>query len=237
VSGPTRNSRLLAGGALLKATLPGIQRSRQGQRSHSLRVCVFHAAAHVLFVAALLFAGNAFAVPQCWPKPVGTGSYMTTSTGTTVHPDGEWAYWFCPDPYAISFVITARHKDTQFQTPNTDGMTVVQMLEAIWAANIDASLGDPRLTGLRDAAIAHLQTNKPPAPKWAVAKNGTTLTRPVYARNADGTLGPLVSGVRAPVGAECFVSSAALRVVSGSSTYGAIKLGEPVQVTLCKPVP
>jgi hypothetical protein len=162
---------------------------------------------------------------------------MTTSTGTTPHADGEWAYWFCPDPYKVAYVVTARHKDTQFKVPATDGMTVPQMLEAIWTANVATSLGDPKLLPLTQAAVDHLSGRLPPVPKWAVAKNGTTTTRPVYLRNENGTLGALVKDARATVGAECTCSADGGRVVSGSSTYCAFGPEDPVRVTLCKPAP
>jgi hypothetical protein len=183
------------------------------------------------------FVGSAFAAPQCWPKPFGAGSYMVTSTAVQPNEFGEWAYWFCPDPYRVSFVITARAKDRQLKFPATDGMSVAQTLDAIWTANVDTRLDDEKLIALEGAAVAHIEAHMPPRPKWAVAKNGTTLTRPVYARNANGTLGPLVSGVRATVGATCLCADEGLRVVSGTSTYCATKTGEPVQVTLCKLVP
>ena len=198
----------------------------------------FRTAAHALIIGALLIAGNAFAAPQCWPKPFGTGSYMVTSTAVAPEQVGEWAYWFCPDPYRVSFVITTRAAGVELKLPaSTEGMTAAQMLQALWDANVTTDLLDDKVIALTGAAVFHIEAHMPPRPKWAVAKNGTTLTRPVYARNANGTLGSLVSGVRATVGATCLCADEGLRVVSGTSTYCATKTGEPVQVTLCKPAP
>jgi hypothetical protein len=116
-------------------------------------------------------------------------------------------------------------------------MTLPQSLQAIWDANVKVDLTDESVIALTGAAVAHIEAHMPSRPTWAVAKNGTTLTRPVYARNANGTLGSLASGVRATVGATCLCADEGLRVVSGTSTYCATKTGEPVQVTLCKLVP
>jgi hypothetical protein len=162
---------------------------------------------------------------------------MTTSTAVAPNEFGEWAYWFCPDPFKVSFVITARAKGAELKLPATDGMTVAQSLQALWDANVSVDLNDDAVIAQTGAAMAHIESHLPPRPKWAVAKNGTTLTRPVYVRNDDGTLGAVDKALRAPVGEQCQCSEAVSRVVSGTSTYCGFKVDQPARVTLCKPVP
>jgi hypothetical protein len=197
-----------------------------GRYRPSRQMCVFsfHAAAHWLIVGALLLSGNAFA---CKPAPWGTGSYPVTSTNAgEPHADGEWAYWFCQDAFKTTWQMRLRKTGAP-----------IEAFAAIEAANITLSLDDPSLAGLKEAALTHLDSRIPPDPTWAVAKNGTTLTRPIYARNEDGTLGALDKSARATVSAECQCADPLQRVVSGSSVYCAFRVEAPLRVTLCKPVP
>ena len=187
-----------------------------------------------LFV--LLFVGSVHAAPQCWPKPFGTGSYMVTSTAVAPEEVGEWAYWWCPDPFKVSFVITTRAKGTELKLPSaTEGMTPAQMLQALWDANVTVDLLDDKVIALTGAAVFHIEAHMPARPKWVVAKNGATLTRPVYLRKADGTRSTTaVSGVRATVGAPCTCADPARRVGDGSAaTYCDPRDIAPVVVTLC----
>jgi hypothetical protein len=190
-----------------------------------------------LFV--LLFVGSASAAPQCWPKPFGTGSFMVTSTTVEPNEFGEWAYWFCPDPFKVSFVITTRAKGTELRVPVTEGMTVTQTLQAIWDANVKVDLLDDKVIALTGAAVGHIEAHMPARPKWVVAKNGTTTTRPVYLRKADGTRSTsAVSGVRATVGAPCTCDDPARRVGDGTTaTYCDPRAVTPVVVTLCTRLP
>lgn len=198
-------------------------------------VSAFHAAAHIAIVVIGFLAGNAFA---CMPAPWGTGSYPVTSTNAgQPHPDGEWAYWFCYTPYKTTWEMRLRKTGAPIVIPSLKDKTPAQAFEAIEAANMTLSLDDPSLAGLKAAAFKHLDEHIPPDPLWAVAKNGTTLTRPVYVRNADGTLGAVDKTLRATVGEQCQCSEAASRVVSGTSTYCTWKVDQPARVTLCKAVP
>jgi hypothetical protein len=199
------------------------------------RASAFRAAAHALIVGALLLAGNAFA---CKPAPWGTGSYPVTSTNAgEPHADGEWAYWFCQDAFKTTWQMRLRKTGAPIVIPSLKDKTPTEAFAAIEAANITLSLDDPSLAGLKEAALTHLDSRIPPDPTWAVAKNSTTLTRPVYARNEDGTLGALDKSVRATVGAECQCADPLQRVVSGASVYCAFRVEAPLRVTLCKPVP
>jgi hypothetical protein len=199
------------------------------------RASAFRAAAHALIVVALMLAGNAFA---CKPAPWGTGSYPVTSTNAgEPHADGEWAYWFCQDAFKTTWQMRLRKTGAPIVIPSLKDKTPTEAFAAIEAANITLSLDDPSLAGLKEAALTHLDSRIPPDPTWAVAKNSTTLTRPVYARNEDGTLGALDKSVRATVGAECQCADPLQRVVSGASVYCAFRVEAPLRVTLCKPVP
>ena len=164
---------------------------------------------------------------------------MTTSTVVAPNEFGEWAYWFCPDPFKVSFVITARAKGTDLKLPATEGMTVTQTLQAMWDANISVDLNDDAVIAQTGAAMAHIEANLPPRPKWIVAKDGTKTTRPVYLRKADGTRSTTaVSGVRATIGAPCTCDDPARRVGDGtSSTYCDPRAETPVVVTLCTRAP
>lgn len=209
-----------------------------GRYRPSRQMCVFsfHAAAHALIIGALLLAGNAFA-DECRPSPIGKHPIVSSESVKQPHPDGTWSYWQCSDPYVVRFRVELLRHDHKPKLPDFTGLTLEQSFDALIAANRNKPYDDPSLASLRAAAEAHIAAHMPPLPKWAVAKNGTTTTRPVYGRNEDGTLGALVKGVRSPVGAECICSADGGRVVSGSSTYCAFGSEDPVRVTLCKPVP
>lgn len=194
----------------------------------------------LLIALGLLWGAVARAAPQCWPKPFGTGSYMVTSAAAAPNSFGEWAYWFCPDPFKVSFVITTRAKGTELKLPpTTEGMTPAQILQAVWDANVAVDLNDDKVIALTGAAVFHIEAHMPARPKWIVAKNGTTTTRPVYLRNADGTRATAaLSGVRATVGAPCTCADPARRVGDGTgSTYCDPRDVQPVVVTLCTRAP
>lgn len=195
-----------------------------------------------LRLAAVAFGcllGVVFSAHACQPAPFGSGSPIVSSDSEDLaHVDGVWGYYRCADPFSVRTVFLLRRNDHRLQLPNFDGLTLAQSFDALMAANIDLPLSDPSLASLRAAAEAHAAAHPVPSPKWAVAKNGATLTRPVYPLKADGTRGTTaVSGVRATVGAPCTCSDPARRVGDGiTSTYCDPRDVLPVVVTLCTKV-
>jgi hypothetical protein len=179
------------------------------------------------------------AVRACQPAPFGAGSPAVSSDSIDQpHPDGTWAYWRCVDAFSVRTHVELRRHDHKLQLPNFDGMTLAQSFDALIVANRDTHYDAPALASLRAAAEAHAAAHPVAAPKWVVAKNGTTLTRPVYPLKADGTRGTTaVAGIRATVGAPCTCADPARRVGDGTaSTYCDPRDVLPVVVTLCTKV-
>ena len=184
----------------------------------------------------LLFGSLARAAADCRPAPFGDGSAIVSSDSVNApHADGVWSYWRCPDAFMVRTRYELRRHEHRLQLPDVAGLTLAQAFDALIVANRDTPYEAPALAGLRAAAEAHAAAHRPPVPRWVVAKNGTTTTRPVYLRNADGTRATTaLAGVRATVGAPCSCADPARRVGDGTgSTYCDPRAVTPVVVTLC----
>jgi hypothetical protein len=193
--------------------------------------------ARALLIFLALFAGQARA-DDCLPVPFGAAPLVSSDSVDLPHADGTWAYYRCVGPFDVKTRFLLRRNDHRLQFPDFSGLSMAQAFDALLAANLDTPFDDPSLASLRAAAEAHAAAHPVPTPRWVVAKNGTTLTRPVYLRKADGTRSTTaVSGVRADVGAPCTCADPARRVGDGSgSTYCDPRSVLPVVVTLCTKV-
>lgn len=173
---------------------------------------------------------------ECRPAPFGPGSAIVSSDSVDQpHPDGVWSYWRCADAFTVRTRVELRRHDHRLQLPDFAGLTLAQSFDALIVANRDTPYDAPTLASLRAAAEAHAAAHPVPAPRWAVAKNGTAADRPVYVRKADGTRSTTaLAGVRAAVGAPCTCADPARRVGDGTgSTYCDPRAVLPVVVTLC----
>jgi hypothetical protein len=82
--------------------------------------------------------------PPCWPKEArGTGS--TLKQGRLA--DGSrWVAWTCPMAGVRKlYGVVATGTYAIKRPPGVDGMTVLQMAQAYWTANVDLPLSDPSL--------------------------------------------------------------------------------------------
>jgi len=179
-------------------------------------------------------------LPPCESAPIGKGTYPHR----VVKDAGEWSVYWCSDKFAHTPVVVAKKADYKMLTPSMAEMatkSAAQLYRDIWTLNVKDPSSDPALMALIDEAYAWADENKPVAPLWTVATNGTSITRPVYTRTPAGTRSDVaVPGLRAPVSTECVCSEPAWRVDSGSTVY-CPWIGsqvEPVpQITLCRATP
>ena len=187
-------------------------------------------------LAAPVNAQTAPLVPPCFAKPLGTGTYAVTRRV----PEGEWAYWYClqtvTTPFDWEVVVMANAAGTKLTWPALDGLTTQQSLEAVWKANVSLSCTDPSIKTLCTAAQSDAKLNKPSAPLYLVAKNGTTTTRPMYAyMPASGSVPPAVGAVivgsRAAVGSVCDCATRGL--LSSGNAYCMLNKGMPSELTVC----
>lgn len=170
----------------------------------------------ILLGCALAAVGEARA-QDTRPAPFGPCSaYVTSESVGQPHADGNWAVWFCADAYGVTPHWRAWRYDFRLKWPAA-ASTPAAAFDAFQALNMTTPADDPSLAGLRAAALAWAAKNAPPAPKWVVAKNGTTPTRPTYERKADGTKGDKTV-ILATVGEPCDCSSPLRRVISGTTT-------------------
>lgn len=193
----------------------------------------------LFFVLLGLLFGSLARAQDTRPAPFGPCSaWVTSESAGQPHADGTWFVWFCSDAFSVTPHWRALRYDFKLKAPAA-ASTPAGVFDSFQAANMTTPAGDPSLSGLRDAALAWAAANAPPAPRWIVAKNGTTTTRPVYLRNADGTRATTaLAGIRATVGAPCTCADPARRVGDGTgSTYCDPRAVTPVVVTLCTRAP
>ena len=182
-----------------------------------------------------------------WLNPSSTDAVDTTKADL-------WAWWWCIGDFDIGY--SWRGIAWSAITPENYAAAVA------WSMGLNPEFAnqvltlpsdDPRIVALHDEVIRQIRaaTDRPTAPKWTVAPNGTAIDRPAYAMIpsilADGSAGPLVRATkstgRAAIGVQC---ECALRSVEGSSVYcggfAAVPPGAPAgtavvpAVTLCKRV-
>lgn len=181
------------------------------------------------------------AVPPCFAKPLGTGTYAVTKK----LPDGaEWSRWYCAQtptfPFQWEMIVMAKAPGVTLTWPKLDGLNTQQSLEAVWRANVALSCDAPSIKQLCLDAIADARASKdaPPNPVYVVSKNGTTLTRPVYAYASPasgvvgaGTVGKSITGKRATVGASCGCASRG--VMNNGNAYCIFLGGAIDELTAC----
>jgi hypothetical protein len=179
-------------------------------------------------------------MPACEAAPIGKGTYpkvVDTAAGT-------WAVWWCGDRFSWQPEFLVKSASYQLKTPTLEqlaGKTMAEVYRLIWSMNAGAFPNDPNLAILWTEARDWAEANKPDAPLWTVAPNGTAADRPAYTRTAAGARSvSAVPGLRAPINTECVCTEPALRVESAAGVYcpwlGATVEPGP-QITLCRQVP
>lgn len=182
-------------------------------------------------VPALAFA-QAPAAPTRWPIiDAETANFITGKHGTD-DAGHRWAAWryVNADGFRYRDAIVVLRRDHVLQlTPPNDGEAMRDYAARMWAQHVRLPCTDTAISSICDTARAELAKIEPPAPpRYVVAKNGTTTTRPVYAFDArTKTVGELLVGVRAPVGVECVCAAAGARK-NGTAYCAWAEPAEPV---------
>lgn len=179
--------------------------------------------------------------PGQWPIIGQTENFMTGKHGDD-DAGHRWAAWRYLDDdgfrYRTFIAVLRRDKVLQLTAPQA-GESMSAYYTRMWSANAPLPCTDSAISSICDTARnAIRQVPMPEPPRFVVAKNGTSTTRPVYSLDvATNTLGVLLQGVRAPVGGQCACWASGIR--KGSTAYCAWATNaadtRADQVTICRP--
>ena len=167
----------------------------------------------IFAILLLAFASLAQAGPACWPKMAG-GAGVGLVRGA-LEGVGQYSAVWCPTPYKWRVQTWTALDGYTIKYPTIgEGMPLTQALNAAWAMNVTSACADDRLC---EAAEAAAQATKPADPRWIVAKNGTSLTRPMWVVNLEKPIATFTASTqRATVGAQC--DCASLARIKGTQT-------------------
>jgi hypothetical protein len=154
-----------------------------------------------------LFCTLAGAQPAHWPIIGDTRDFVTGKHGIddAGHRWGAWRYLSADGFRWVSYTAALRRDKVLNLTAQLPGETPAAWATRMWHVNAPLPCSDTAISAICDTARAELARITPPEPpRFVVAKNGTTLTRPVYRLDLETkTVGELIAGKRAPVGVEC----------------------------------
>lgn len=164
---------------------------------------------HILaFLLLLCFSAQAqVPPPKQWPIIGDTRDFVTGKHGTD-DAGHRWTGYRYLDDNGFSWLtfvgVLRRDKVLQLSAPLA-GESQADYAARMWAANSPLPCADTAISSICDTARAEMaKVPLPDPPRFVVAKNGTTLTRPVYRLDLKTmTVGDLIAGKRAPVGVEC----------------------------------
>jgi hypothetical protein len=162
------------------------------------------------------------APPECEPAPNGPGTYAVQGRVEDV---GEYHYWFCPGTFTWRLSFVVKRDDFVLRHPNVAGMTRAEALKAYYTANMTGDVNSPELMPLTQVVRKKASEVWPARIRYVVAKNGTSMTRPVYPYGATQRLS--ISSGRIPVGATCDTT---LHFVENGVVYAKVADGA---VALC----
>lgn len=195
------------------------------------------------FLLLLLFPLLSWAqvpAPSQWPIIGKTENFMTGKHGDD-DAGHRWAAWRYLDDNGFryrTFIAVIRRDKVLNLTAPLPGESPSAYYTRMWSANAPLPCSDSAISSICDTARqAMSQVPSPIPPKFVVAKNGTTLTRPVYRLDlTTRTVGAIISGVRAPVGVDCACWASGVRKASTpycawTSPNGDTKADE---VTVCR---
>lgn len=187
---------------------------------------------HILTLLLLLcFSAQAQEPPKQWPIIGDTREFVTGKHGDD-DAGHRWAAWRYLDSNGFEwrdFIAVLRRDKVLELTPQLPGEAAAAYYTRMWVANAPLPCSDTAISSICDTArVALAKTPPPQNPRFVVAKNGTSATRPMYALNVDAnTVGALISK-RAPVGAKC--ECAGLGVRKGSTAYCPVWIGNTLLV-------
>lgn len=166
-----------------------------------ITVCLLIPAIALAFLPAFAFAQAA--PPKQWPVAGETRDFITGKHGTD-DAGHRWAAWRYLDDNGfgwVSYTAVIRRDKVLALTGQLTGETQAAWANRMWLANSPLPCSDTAISSICQTAAAQLAlTPTPEPPAFVVAKNGTSLTRPVYAFDiVTKTVGAQLASVRAPV--------------------------------------
>lgn len=159
------------------------------------------------FFILLVFAASfAHAQPAQWPVVGKTTGFITGKHGTA--DDGHrWAAWryLSADGFRwVPYVAVLRRDKVLNYITEIPGEPAEAYLNRMWAANTPLPCADTAIKSICDTAWDALaKTTEPEPPRFVVAKNGASLTRPMYSYNITTKAVGAVVKRRATVGDPC----------------------------------
>lgn len=173
-----------------------------------------------LLLLFMSLSAHAQTAPKQWPIYGKTENFITGKHGTD--DDGHrWAAWryLSDDGFRwVSFVAVIRRDKVLNLTAPLAGENPGAYLTRMWSANAPLPCTDSAISSICDTALAAIRAvPSPEPPAFVVAKNGTALTRPMYAYEPfTKVLGAQIAK-RATVGAECACWAEGMR--KGTTAY------------------
>lgn len=145
--------------------------------------------------------------PKQWPIIGDTRDFVTGKHGTD-DAGHRWAAWryLSDDGFRyVTFIAVLRRDKVLNLTAPLPGENPGAYYTRMWSANAPLPCTDTAIMSICDTARAEIaKIPVPPPPRFVVAKNGTSTTRPAYQFDTTTrTVGELIPGVRAPVGIDC----------------------------------
>lgn len=181
--------------------------------------------------------------PKQWPIVGETRDFITGKHGED-DAGHRWAAWRYLDDNGFewrTYVAVLRRDKVLELTPQLPGEAVATYYTRMWVASNPLPCSDSAISSICDTARAEIAKIDPPEPPaFTVAKNGTTPTRPVYSLDLrTKTLGALIPGLRAPVGADCACWASGVRK-NGTAYCTWVSEAQDTradQVTMCRSAP
>lgn len=186
----------------------------------------------LLFVILICLSANAHSQPAQWPGVGKTSDFITGKHGAD--DDGHrWAAWryLSADGFQWrDYTAVLRRDKVLVSVPKVAGESIADHLNRTWAANGALACEDTAILSICDTAKAALKAIPAPTnPQFVVAKNGASITRPMYALNVmENTVGAQISK-RAPVGNKCECAEAGVR--KNGDAYCAVWIGASLIVS------
>lgn len=133
----------------------------------------------------------------------------------------RFAWWWCATRFNRYYSIAIYPQTNVFEAvPDFSAAAkAASEIGFLWRQPTVAP-GQPQNAELEAGALAMVtaDTVRPPMPRWIVAKNGSSTTRPGYVI-ADGVRSKTAAAQRVAVGASCSCTERSQRAVEGSAVY------------------
>jgi hypothetical protein len=172
--------------------------------------------------------------PLCVPKPFGLGTYSHVERIEGV---GVWSVHYCPHEWEYKPEFLGKLDGTHYKHPDIANMSMTQVYNAYWSANITLPITHESMAALYAPALKWAIENRPP--RWIIKPIAPATTRPLYLRTSATTIGA-ATGETAGAGLHCLCNDPATRVVTAvKTTYCPVASGQPadrIEVAVCSKV-